>query len=186
MRALALPIAILLLAATPARADFVPTSDIAVARAPLGYDAFCADHLALCTDIAPARALTAADLPILAAINTLTNAAIDYRREAAGNNDWRVLPDAGDCEDYAVTKMSFLVAVGFPRAALLLAAVVTDKGEHHMVLVAQTVDGSLALDSRIDPILPWRDTQYRWRAMEQLGPDGFMVWHPINPWRAPQ
>jgi len=43
----------------------------------------------------------------------------------------------GDCNNYALEKRRELIALGWPRAALLLAAAVTETGEGHLVLVAR-------------------------------------------------
>src|SRR5229473_3568463 len=68
----------------------------------------------------------------------------------------------GDCNNYAIAKRAELIALGWPRAALLLAAAKTEDGEGHLVLVVVTSKGDLVLDNRQIPIVEWRDLPYRW------------------------
>jgi predicted transglutaminase-like cysteine proteinase len=75
---------------------------------------------------------------------------------------WLVSPPAGDCNDYVVTKRHELVALGWPPAALLLAEVVTDWGEHHLILVIRTQKEDFVLDNLTANIRPWSETPYQW------------------------
>ena len=76
--------------------------------------------------------------------------------------EWLIAPKAGDCNDYAVTKRSELLARGWPTRALLLSEVVTSWGEHHLVLVVRTSAGDLVLDNMTPQIRPWARAPYRW------------------------
>jgi predicted transglutaminase-like cysteine proteinase len=82
--------------------------------------------------------------------------------------EWRILPAAGDCADYAVTKRHMLLALGWPSRSLLLSEVVVPSGEHHLVLVVQTKGLDLVLDNLSENIRPLRTIihQYRWVRME--------------------
>ncbi len=50
-------------------------------------------------------------------------------------------PASGDCNDYAVIKRHELIARGWPARAVLLSEVVTNWGEHHLVVVVRTFSG---------------------------------------------
>lgn len=75
---------------------------------------------------------------------------------------WQVSPERGDCNDYAVTKRHELIRKGWPSSALLLAEVVTNWGEHHLVLVARAREGDFVLDNLTDRIRLWSKASYRW------------------------
>lgn len=75
---------------------------------------------------------------------------------------WKISPERGDCNDYAVTKRHELLTKGWPSSALLLAEVVTNWGEHHLVLVVRTREGDFVLDNLTDRIRHWSETSYRW------------------------
>lgn len=66
----------------------------------------------------------------------------------------------GDCEDYALQKKKFLMERGFHPANLRLAAVYTQSGEGHLVLVVQTNFGDLVLDNLDNSIKFWNETGY--------------------------
>jgi predicted transglutaminase-like cysteine proteinase len=83
----------------------------------------------------------------------------------------------GDCNNYAIAKRAELIAVGWPRAALLLAAATTEDGEGHLVLVAVTSKGDLVLDNRQVHILEWRDLPYRW--LSRQNPRNLAEWVSI-------
>ena len=75
---------------------------------------------------------------------------------------WLINPSHGDCNDYAVSKRSELLARGWPTRALLLSEVVTAWGEHHLVLVVRSSAGDLVLDNLTTQIRPWsREPSYR-------------------------
>src|SRR5689334_2308496 len=100
----------------------------------------------------------------LNAINRSVNAAITPESQPEGPADekWLINPARGDCNDYAVSKRSELLARGWPTRALLLSEVVTAWGEHHLVLVVRTSAGDLVLDNLTAQIRPWSRTGYRW------------------------
>lgn len=128
---------------------------------PAAARAFCREYWPLCA----ARAVGGnADPGLLEAVNRAVNAGIVYRREAVDR--WTVWPAAGDCDDYAVTKLSELIDAGVPRDALRLALVTTAAGEGHMVLLARTDGGDVVLDNRTDAVVRWDRAGYRWVAAE--------------------
>jgi predicted transglutaminase-like cysteine proteinase len=87
---------------------------------------------------------------------------------SGATEEWLISPQAGDCNDYAVTKRHELLARGWPSQALLLSEVVIPSGEHHLVLVARTKDVDLVLDNLNPNIRPVAMTyqQYQWVRIE--------------------
>jgi predicted transglutaminase-like cysteine proteinase len=83
----------------------------------------------------------------------------------------------GDCNNYAIAKRAELIALGWPRAALLLAAAATENGEGHLVLVVATSQGDLVLDNRQISIVEWRDLPYRW--LSRQNPRDLAEWVSI-------
>jgi predicted transglutaminase-like cysteine proteinase len=100
----------------------------------------------------------------LVAVNADVNRSIAPERNEAGlaGERWIISPKAGDCNDFAVTKRHDLLARGWPSRALLLAEVVTNWGEHHLVLVVHTRAADVVADSLNANIRPWTATNYRW------------------------
>jgi predicted transglutaminase-like cysteine proteinase len=97
-------------------------------------------------------------------VNEAVNASIAPERNTEGlaGEKWLINPSRGDCNDYAVSKRSELLARGWPTRALLLSEVVTGWGEHHLVLVVRTTAGDLVLDNLTAQIRPWSRTGYLW------------------------
>lgn len=60
---------------------------------------------------------------------------------------WDVGPQAGDCNDYALTKRSQLIELGVPAGALHIAITDTPHGQAHAVLVVRTTAGDVVLDN---------------------------------------
>jgi predicted transglutaminase-like cysteine proteinase len=73
-------------------------------------------------------------------------------------------PDSGygDCEDYVLLKRKMLLALGWPREALLITVLRDKKGDGHAVLTVRTDKGELILDNQVEEVLPWADTGYRY------------------------
>jgi predicted transglutaminase-like cysteine proteinase len=82
--------------------------------------------------------------------------------EGLAGEKWLLHPASGDCNDYAVTKRHELIARGWPARAVLLSEVVTNWGEHHLVVVVRTFSGDLVLDNLTENIMPWSRKPYRW------------------------
>ena len=142
------------------------------ARAPIGHVVLCAKTPEACD--AGAGAAEADDRVIrlgreswraLADINTEVNRRIRPRPDGTdgGAPDvWSINPVAGDCEDYALTKREALIREGLPAAALLVAVVRDERGDHHAVLVARTDRGDFVLDNRRAAVRAWSELPYRW------------------------
>ncbi|CCD92775.1 conserved exported hypothetical protein [Bradyrhizobium sp. ORS 375] len=108
--------------------------------------------------------LTADRYAELVKVNAEVNRSIVPTRNTRGvaAEEWVVGPSHGDCNDYAVTKRHALLQRGWPARALLLAEVVTNWGEHHLVLVVRTRSGDVVVDNLNANVRPWSKTNYRW------------------------
>jgi len=92
--------------------------------------------------------------------------------------EWLISPDAGDCNDYAVTKRHELLARGWPARLLILAEVVVPSGEHHLVLVVRTNAGDLLLDNLNANIRPLSAARYGW--VRAQSPENPKFWSTIG------
>jgi len=158
-------------------APHMATGDAAVA--PRGFIGFCLRYQGECKSAAPAP--VAVDLTedgelqlefVQAKVNRLV------RPRANPDHVWDYPTDGyGDCNKYAIAKRAELIALGWPRTALLLAAATTEDGEGHLVLVVTTSKGDLVLDNRQRHIVEWRDLPYRW--ISRQNPRNLAEWVSI-------
>ncbi len=143
-------------------------ADYGFTLAPLAFVKFCMANGAEC-EIQPG-VVNANERPIeeLDAVNRKVNDDISPRRKPTEplNTNWTVSPASGDCNDYAVTKRSRLIAAGWPSDRLRLAVVITPTGQGHLVLVARTATGDMVLDNLSRTVKPWQDTGYDWMSMQ--------------------
>jgi predicted transglutaminase-like cysteine proteinase len=116
----------------------------------------------------------------LVAVNSMINSTIKPERNVSGigGERWLVAPSFGDCNDYAVTKRHELIARGWPPQSLLLAEVVTNWGEHHLVVVARTKTADLVIDNLNANIKPWTRTNYSWVRIQT--PNNPMFWARVG------
>jgi predicted transglutaminase-like cysteine proteinase len=136
---------------------------------PMAFTQFCLRYAGQCKPQrivfrgGPVR-LTAERWDDLKVINKAVNTAIMPERNTEGlaGEKWLINPVSGDCNDYAVSKRSELLARGWPTRALLLSEVVTSWGEHHLVLVVRTSAGDLVLDNLTPQIRQWARAPYQW------------------------
>lgn len=150
-----------------------PARDVAAGEgdamlAPFEHVRFCMRHPADCAASGAEAATIPADaatMATLAAVNREVNASIQPERKSAARRfqtGWSILPGAGDCNDYAVSKRHELLALGYSPASLLLSVVKTPSGEGHLVLLVRTSAGDLVLDNLTSRIRPWTETGYTW------------------------
>src|SRR6185437_11365993 len=149
------------------------------AVAPRGFIGFCLRYQGECKSAAPAP--VAVDLTedgelqlefVQAKVNRLV------RPRANPDHVWDYPTDGyGDCNKYAIAKRAELIALGWPRTALLLAAATTEDGEGHLVLVVATSKGDLVLDNRQRHIVEWRDLPYHW--ISRQNPRNLAEWVSI-------
>ncbi|MBX4959596.1 transglutaminase-like cysteine peptidase [Rhizobium lentis] len=149
---------------------------------PFAQVLFCAQNPAECRDNngLAVVALTDKEMLQLKDVNSAVNRTMigrnDPRNELNGDV-WKVNVRSGDCEDFALTKRSRLMAMGWSSRALRIATAFTPSGEGHAVLVVRTDKGDLVLDNRQSSIKNWRDTDLRWDKI-QSGTDPY-VWYRL-------
>ncbi|AMN43770.1 transglutaminase-like cysteine peptidase [Rhodoplanes sp. Z2-YC6860] len=151
--------------------DSIPLA--ASTLAPMAHTVFCLRYPKDCeiSKIAfrgGAFDLTSERWDDLRAVNAEVNRSIRPERNLEGlaGEKWIINPKSGDCNDYAVSKQHKLLARGWPSRTLLLAEVVTNWGEHHLVLVVRTNAGDFVLDNLRSSVVPWSKTGYRWLRMQ--------------------
>lgn len=137
---------------------------------PFAYTHFCVRYADDCrvrgnSIRGPRRVkLTDARWKDLVEVNRIVNGTIAPKHYVndVSFDTWRVAPESGDCNDYAVTKRHELLAKGWPSRALLLSEVVTAWGEHHLVLLIRTERQDFVLDNLNANIKVWSKAPYRW------------------------
>ena len=107
------------------------------------------------------------DVQRLATINGKVNNSILQVRDQS-KDMWRVAIDKGDCEDIALRKKRDLVRAGMTRLQLPLVAVLTPKGEPHIVLGVLDENGQRAwiLDNMTDQMMRWERIPHKITRME--------------------
>ncbi|MGO7729240.1 transglutaminase-like cysteine peptidase [Rhizobium johnstonii] len=149
---------------------------------PFAQVLFCAQNPTECRDNngLAVVAMTNKQMLQLKDVNTAVNRTMigrnDSRNELNGDV-WKVNVPSGDCEDFALTKRSRLIAMGWSSRALRIATAYTPSGEGHAVLVVRTDKGDLVLDNRKSSIKNWHDTDLRWDKI-QSGTDPY-VWYRL-------
>ncbi|MBY5454922.1 transglutaminase-like cysteine peptidase [Rhizobium beringeri] len=149
---------------------------------PFAQVLFCARNPAECRDNNGPAVIALADEQMLQLknVNTSVNRTMIGRNDPSNelNGDvWKVNVRSGDCEDFALTKRSRLIAMGWSSRALRIATAYTPSGEGHAVLVVRTDKGDLVLDNRKSSIKNWQDTDLRWDKI-QSGTDPY-VWYRL-------
>jgi predicted transglutaminase-like cysteine proteinase len=131
-------------------------------RTPPAYPEFCAEY-AECDAVAGTHRPSSA-MNDITAVNAVVNRGIRPQPNLGGSAAewWGVWPEAGDCNDYAVTKRHELLARGWGSGELLLAVAFTPAGEGHLVLIA----GGWVLDNLTAAILRPRDTTLRFTRIQ--------------------
>lgn len=93
---------------------------------------------------------------------------------------WKILPQSGNCHDYAVSKRHELLARGWPSQALLLAEVIVPSGEHHLILVVRTSDADLVLDNLDANIRTVAMTRYQYQWVRIESPYNPKFWLNVS------
>jgi predicted transglutaminase-like cysteine proteinase len=151
--------------------------------APMAYTEFCIRYQDQCRQKTVFRGgpvnLTAERWADLREVNRRVNQDIVPERNERGlaGEAWLINPNRGDCNDYVVSKRHELLRRGWPARALLLSEVVTNSGEHHLVLVVRTGSGDLVLDNLTAQIKPWSRVPYRWARIQM--PNESRLWATI-------
>ena len=162
-----------------------------VTRTPYGWVDFCGRRPGECrVPILEAvdLDLSAKTLRMLDRVNRSVNAMI----EPVSNMDhWGTMLDhwdypvdgKGDCKIYALEKRRELLALGFPRQALLMTIVRDLEGNGHTILTVKTDKGEIILDNMVDEIRGWDQTGYKFvKRQSQSNPN---VWVSVGPVSAP-
>lgn len=145
-----------------------PILEASPTLAPFQHVRFCLKHPSECSSTGPKIERIELDertSQLLDRVNRSVNAAISPIEKAYGNDlqaFWRIAPQSGDCNDYAVTKRHRLTESGIPAAALRLSVVQTPGQVGHLVLVVSTGNGDLVLDNLAGEIRDWQSTNYKW------------------------
>jgi predicted transglutaminase-like cysteine proteinase len=134
---------------------------------PVGFQIYC-----LKNDCSPSGAssvpYSAKVMADMQRVTAAVNGSIRYRSDKT--EEWRVNVSAGDCEDFAMTKRSRLMRMGYPASSLRLAVGHTAKGEYHAVLVVKTDEGAFVLDNLTDQVLPVSKAKIRISKMASADP----------------
>lgn len=142
--------------------QFMTTSRPTIA--PIAFAKFCESAADQCLRIGDRDTveLSKQKRTELQRINAEINTSISYVGEQDGEDDWKLNPASGDCEDFAVTKRQRLLRAGWPSGALRIATARTTDGIGHAVLVVSTSQGDLVLDNRTNVVKPWKAVDLKW------------------------
>ncbi len=158
----------------------------AVTSVPYGWKDFCTRQPQECDQPALAAAdvdLTPRAWEALIRINQEVNASIvpvsNLEHWGTRMDHWDYPSDGkGDCKIYALEKRRLLMAMGFPRQALLMTIVRDGNDQGHAILMVRTTGGDFILDNLTDEIKPWEATGYRFvKRQSQENPN---VWVAIE------
>lgn len=126
-------------------------------------------------------------------INSLVNRNTAYRTDLQLYDKpefWTILEGAGagDCEDYALTKMKRLEEAGWPRHVLRPATCWCEphpdgEREYHAVLTVDTSAGTLVLDNRFPFVMNLKDPRmmaYKWHRRKAAGSANWVNLLPVK------
>jgi len=157
----------------------------AVVAVPYGWKDFCGRRPHECL-VQPSQAVDIKwdrkTSDTLNQVNRAVNAAItpmsNYDHWGTILDHWDYAVDGkGDCKIYALEKRRRLMALGFPRQALLMTIVHDLNGQGHTILTVATSEGDFILDNMTNTIKPWDKTGYDFvKAQSQTDPN---VWFSI-------
>jgi predicted transglutaminase-like cysteine proteinase len=100
-------------------------------------------------------------------------------RSLSGLEKWNDDATKNDCTDYALTKRSRLLDMGFPSSALLIAVAYVPSEEAHLLLVVVTDRGDFVLDNLRGTVVHWDQLPYRW--VMRSTPQDPKKWRAILP-----
>ena len=134
---------------------------------PVGFVKFCAKNPEDCKTRGQAQQLVSMSTERWDQLYQ-TNTYVNNRIAPISDQDlygkaeyWTFPTDAGDCEDYVLLKKRYLEKLGFSAEALLITVVLDEKGEGHAVLTIATDAGDYTLDNRVDDVLRWDSSPYK-------------------------
>lgn len=149
---------------------------------PFAHILFCARNPDECRDnrgksVVP---MTPERFRELVELNRKINKSIRGRNDNKFNLNgdlWEVNVKSGDCEDFALTKRSRLLAMGWSSRALRIAKAHTSSGEGHAVLIVRTDRGDLVLDNRFNSIKNFEKTDLRLEMIQSEADP--LVWYNL-------
>lgn len=100
-------------------------------------------------------------------------------RSLSGLEKWNDDATKNDCTDYALTKRSRLLDMGYPPSALLIAVAFVPSEEAHLLLVVVTDRGDFVLDNLRSTVVRWDQLPYRW--VMRSTPQNPKTWQAILP-----
>ncbi len=186
----AMAVAILSLAAGAAPARASGTGEFILGDnmlPPLAHTMFCQKYPQECLKSEATTSHLIADqkdlLAQLESVNQTINEAIwPLRVKARGGRyyQWVLFPATGTCNDYVVSKRHELMARGWPSSGLLIAEVVLNTGEHHLVLVANAGGSTYILDNLGPEVVPLTSSVgYHWIRIQS--PQDPEMWVSMGP-----
>lgn len=146
-------------------------------KAPSGFLFFCSRNPGDCEGGSSQD--VAWDAPMQQQVRVV-NASVNRSIRPQGDafEEWSVGVEAGDCEDYVLTKRRQLIGAGLPSSSLRIAVATTAKGEMHAVLVVKTSSGDFVLDNRNDRVLQPRETDLDWIMIASA--EDPLIWHKVE------
>ena len=100
-------------------------------------------------------------------------------RSLSGLEKWNDDATRNDCTDYALTKRSRLLDMGYPSSALLIAVAFVPSEEAHLLVVVVTDRGDFVLDNLRATVVRWDQLPYRW--VMRSTPQDPKTWQAILP-----
>ena len=100
-------------------------------------------------------------------------------RSFSGLERWNDDATINDCTDFALTKRSRLLDLGFPSSAVLIAVAFVPDGEAHLLVVVVTDHGDFVLDNLRKEVTRWDRLPYRW--VMRSSPQDPKEWQAILP-----
>lgn len=82
---------------------------------------------------------------------------------------WTDILESGDCEDYALTKLHRLLALGWPISMMRLACCYCETGEYHAVLLVDFDGQTWVLDNRYGHPMEFQMLPYKWDRIQIAG-----------------
>lgn len=135
---------------------------------PTGFIGFCLSHVDACTATPNGSSTvdgTQDRFDQLDQVQTRVNRAIEPREDP--QHLWTYpVNGTGDCNKFALEKRRELIALGWPEQSLLLAVVLTERNEGHLVLVARMSQGDYVLDNRMQQVVGWNELPYKWLSLQ--------------------
>lgn len=140
----------------------------AQAAIPQGMRSFCATYSAECVAGPGTVSYSSQLVSVLKSVNSRVNRSIRFQNDAS--DTWALNPQAGDCEDYALTKRSELIKLGISPGALRIAFTFTRRGVPHAILVVRTDRGDFVLDNLSSSVRSLQATRYPILTMSGANP----------------